>query len=140
MGGYRAILSNAGVGYAITNKITISGNEVGGTSPTNDVTLEVDEVDANGVITSLIVSGEPNSIFLEIFFKVLKKRKYHLDLPIIQNILTKRNLIVLKLFQKKRIINLVVKRSLNIETDLKNFLLKNTIDPDNSVKANNIIR
>ena len=70
----------------------------------------------------------------------LKKRKYHLDLPIIQNISTKRNLIILKLFQKKRIINLVVKRSLNIETDLKNFLLKNTIDPDNSVKANNTIR
>jgi hypothetical protein len=72
--------------------------------------------------------------------QVLKKRKYHLDLPIIQNILTKRNLIILKLFQKKRIINLVVKRSLNIETDLKNFLLENTIDPDNSVKANNTIR
>ena len=72
--------------------------------------------------------------------QVLKKRKYHLDLPIIQNISTKINLIILKLFQKKRIINLVVKRSLNIETDLKNFLLKNTIDPDNSVKANNTIR
>ena len=43
LGGYRAILSNAGVGYAITNKITISGGEVGGTSPTNDVILEVDE-------------------------------------------------------------------------------------------------
>ena len=72
--------------------------------------------------------------------QVLKKRKYNLDLPIIQNISTKRNLIILKLFQKKRIINLFVKRSLNIETDLKNFLLKNTIDPDNSVKANNTIR
>ena len=72
--------------------------------------------------------------------QVLKKRKYHLDLPIIQNISAKRNLIILKLFQKKRIINMVVKRSLNIETGLKSFLLKNAIDPDNSVKANNTIR
>ncbi len=70
LGGYRAILSNAGVGYAITNKITISGNEVGGTSPTNDVTLEVDEVDANGVITSLIVSGEPNDLTTNYYLKV----------------------------------------------------------------------
>ena len=70
LGGYRAILSNAGVGYAITNVITISGNEVGGTSPTNDVRLEVDEVDANGAITSLIVSGEPNDLTTTYYLKV----------------------------------------------------------------------
>ena len=70
LGGYRAILSNAGEGYAITNKITISGNEVGGTSPANDVILEVDEIDATGVITSLIVSGEPNDLTSKYYLKV----------------------------------------------------------------------
>ena len=70
LGGYRAILSNAGQGYAITNVITISGAEVGGTSPTNDVTLEVNEVDANGTITSLIVAGDPNDLTTDYYLKV----------------------------------------------------------------------
>jgi hypothetical protein len=70
LGGYRAILSTAGEGYAITNVITISGNEVGGTSTPNDVRLEVDAVDANGAITSLIVSGEPNDLTNTYYLKV----------------------------------------------------------------------
>jgi len=70
LGGYRAILSTAGEGYAITNVITISGNEVGGTTTPNDVRLEVDAVDANGAITSLIVSGEPNDLTNTYYLKV----------------------------------------------------------------------
>jgi hypothetical protein len=38
LGGYRVIISSGGTGFAIDNTITILGTEVGGTSPTNDVT------------------------------------------------------------------------------------------------------
>ena len=70
LGGYRAILSNPGVGYAVTNVITISGSEVGGTSPNNDITLEVDEIDVDGSIVSLIVSGDPNDLTTNYYLKV----------------------------------------------------------------------
>ena len=73
LGGYRAILSTAGTGYAITNVITISGNEVGGTSPNNDVTLEVNTVDAVGTITSLIVTGTPNDLTTDYYLKVINQ-------------------------------------------------------------------
>ena len=70
LGGYRAILSNAGVGYAITNKITISGAEIGGTAPENDATLEVNTISSTGAITSLIVSGDPADKVTQYFLKI----------------------------------------------------------------------
>ena len=56
-GGYNAIIVNNGSGFALTNTITISGTEVGGLSPANDVTLTVNSIDSNGAILSVIVSG-----------------------------------------------------------------------------------
>ena len=70
LGGYRAVISNPGEGYAVTNTITISGNEVGGTSPANDVTLVVNTIDSDGAITSLIVEGNPEDIIYNYYFKV----------------------------------------------------------------------
>ena len=70
LGGYRAILSTAGEGYAVDNVITISGTEVGGTTPNNDVTLKVNEIDADGSITSLIISGDPNDLTTDYYLKV----------------------------------------------------------------------
>ena len=70
LGGYRAIISTAGSGYAVTNIITVSGVEVGGTSPINDVTLEVNEIDADGAITSLIISGDPADILSYYYLKI----------------------------------------------------------------------
>ena len=70
LGGYRAVISNAGSGYAVTNTITISGNEVGGTSPANDVTLVVNTIDSNGAITSLIIEGDPEDTVYQYYFKV----------------------------------------------------------------------
>ena len=75
LGGYRVILSTAGAGYAIDNIITISGTELGGTSPLNDATLQVDEVDASGAITSLIVSGEPNDLTTDYYLKVISQNQ-----------------------------------------------------------------
>ena len=57
LGGYRAIITDAGSGFAINNTITISGAEVGGTSPTNDITLTVNTIGTNGEITSVICAG-----------------------------------------------------------------------------------
>ena len=70
LGGYRAIISSAGSGYAITNTITVSGAEVGGTSTPNDVTLIVDAIDDDGAITSLIISGDPADILSDYYLKI----------------------------------------------------------------------
>lgn len=71
LGGYRAIIDNAGSGFAINNIITISGAEVGGTSPTNDVTLTVNSIDTNGEITDIICSGTPAGTNTKYWLKVL---------------------------------------------------------------------
>jgi len=71
LGGYRAIISTAGSGYAVTNIITVSGAEVGGTSTPNDVTLQVNDVDEDGAITSLIISGNPNDLVSNYYLKII---------------------------------------------------------------------
>jgi hypothetical protein len=70
LGGYRAIIQNGGTGFAVTNQIAISGDLVGGTTPANDVTLEVNSVDEYGTITSLIISGTPAGIVRNYYFKI----------------------------------------------------------------------
>jgi hypothetical protein len=69
VGGYRAIIQDGGNGFAINNTITISGVEVGGTTPANDVTLTVNTVE-DGVITSVICAGtapgQPNQYYLKV--------------------------------------------------------------------------
>lgn len=59
VGGYSAIVSSPGEGYAVNNIITVPGTEVGGLSPENDVILTVDSIDAHGGITSVIRAGTP---------------------------------------------------------------------------------
>ena len=49
----------------------------------------------------------------------LKKRKYHLVLQIIRNILIEKHQLNLKQSQKKKILNLTVKRNSKIEKGLK---------------------
>tara|TARA_B100000900_G_C20557866_1_gene707567 strand:+ start:65 stop:1030 length:966 start_codon:yes stop_codon:yes gene_type:complete len=93
----------------------------------------------------LIVAGEPNSIFLEIFFKSLKIKKYKSPLLLIcsKRLLIKNmnkfrfrkkiNLInsadLNKLSLKKDVINLI-----DIKLDLKVSLKKNTITSQNYIK------
>lgn len=59
LGGYRVLIKNSGLGYAIDNVITISGAAIGGLTPTNDLILTVNSIDSTGQITSVIRSGTP---------------------------------------------------------------------------------
>jgi hypothetical protein len=71
VGGYRAIIQDGGEGFAINNTITISGLEVGGTTPANDITLTVNTVDASGVITSVICAGTAPGQSNQYYLKVI---------------------------------------------------------------------
>ncbi len=71
LGGYRAIITNPGSGFAIDNVITISGAEVGGTSPTNDITLTVNTINSTGQITDVICSGTVPGLSNQYYLKVL---------------------------------------------------------------------
>ena len=70
LGGYRALIIDPGVGYAIDNTITILGTSLGGTTPNNDLVMTVNSIDATGGITSVIRSGTPTGITTQYWFKV----------------------------------------------------------------------
>jgi len=71
LGGYRALVSTAGEGYAVTNTITILGTDVGGTSPANDLLLTVNTIDVNGGITDVICSGTVPGTAQQYYLKVI---------------------------------------------------------------------
>ena len=71
LGGYRAIITDQGAGYTISNLLTISGTVMGGTSPENDCTLYVSAVDSFGGITNVIVSGTPPISSTDYYVKVV---------------------------------------------------------------------
>ena len=54
---YSATVDAAGQNFQVNDTITILGTALGGTSPTNDLTLTVDAVDVNGAITTVSESG-----------------------------------------------------------------------------------
>ena len=56
---YNVTITNPGTGYANNDTITIRGNKVGGDYSTNDITLTVNSVDANGAITAINTAGTP---------------------------------------------------------------------------------
>jgi hypothetical protein len=71
VGGYSVIIENGGSGFAINNIITIPGTTVGGESPANDITLQVNGIDSDGAITSVIVTGTvPSSTENQYYLKV----------------------------------------------------------------------
>ena len=47
-------ITNAGSGYVIGNEVTFSGTQLGGTSPGNDLTVVVTNVDGSGGVTSVL--------------------------------------------------------------------------------------
>ena len=83
LGGYTALINNGGQGFTINNTITIPGNLIGGTSPTNDLILQVNQINAiipgdsdwaiplesNGIITSVNCQGDPNDIVESYYLK-----------------------------------------------------------------------
>jgi hypothetical protein len=50
---YQASVYTAGMGYQIGDTVIISGNKLGGETPTNDLTITVTGVDGSGRITSI---------------------------------------------------------------------------------------
>ena len=61
---YEATLVGAGTKFVIGNKITVTGNNLGGTVSTNDCTITVtDNVTATGAISAFTVSGTSISSF-----------------------------------------------------------------------------
>ena len=76
LGGYRAIIADGGSGFAINNVITISGTEVEGISPKNDIIITVSEVDTNGVITRVSPAGTPPNIELSYYLKVISATQF----------------------------------------------------------------
>ncbi len=76
LGGYVAIIDDGGSGFAINNVITISGTEVDGLSPKNDIIITVSEIDANGVITRVSPAGTPPDIELSYYLKVISATEF----------------------------------------------------------------
>jgi len=80
LGGYRAIVSNGGEGFAIDNTITILGTEVGGVSPANDITLTVNTINEEsapyGAITDVIAAGSVPSNPSQYYLKVVSPTQF----------------------------------------------------------------
>lgn len=75
LGGYSSYVIDAGTGYTVDNIITITGDQLGGTSPANDLTMTVNSVDANGGITSVIRSGIPAGAENKYYLKVVDENR-----------------------------------------------------------------
>ena len=87
LGGYRVSITNPGEGYTVTNTITISGTDLGGTSPANDLVMTVNTIDtitadpnneflpleSDGTILSVICAGSPNEIAEQYYLKVISQ-------------------------------------------------------------------
>jgi hypothetical protein len=54
---YTATFNNTGLGFLPTETITVSGDQLGGTTPANDLTITVDNVGGSGEITAYSESG-----------------------------------------------------------------------------------
>ncbi len=75
LGGYRAIITNPGVGYAVDNTITILGADIGGVTPTNNLVMTVASVDEDGGLVSVIRSGTPAGAVNDYYFKVVSENE-----------------------------------------------------------------
>jgi hypothetical protein len=71
LGGYSVTTHTAGSGFAYNNNITISGTNFGGTSPLNDVTINIANISSTGAITATIISGTPYELSAQYYLKVI---------------------------------------------------------------------
>lgn len=62
-GVYTGDVNSAGLGYSLSDTITILGTELGGTSPANDCLILVTDVGVNGEIFGIEVSGIPPIVY-----------------------------------------------------------------------------
>ena len=76
LGGYQAPVATAGTGYAVTNIITIPGTSLGGTTPANDLSLQVLSInESTGSILSTIASGTPTGATEQYYVKVYSENQ-----------------------------------------------------------------
>ena len=54
---YTVTFTNSGINFVPTETITVAGDQLGGATPANDLTITIDNVDANGTITSFTAVG-----------------------------------------------------------------------------------
>lgn len=73
LGGYTASIVSNGSGYALNNVITILGTDLGGTTPTNDLTLTVSAINSTGGVTSTIANGNPIGLENKYYLKVINQ-------------------------------------------------------------------
>ena len=71
LGGYFAYVIDGGEGYAVDNTILITGDNVGGTTPDNDLLIIVKEISDVGEITGVIKSGTPNGAEESYYMRVV---------------------------------------------------------------------
>ena len=76
LGGYRAIITSPGSGFAIGNFLKYSGTLVGGTSPLNDITLTVNTIGSDGELTSVICSGTVPYASSQYYLKVISTNQF----------------------------------------------------------------
>lgn len=78
LGGYRVIIADDASGYAINNTIEISGADMGGTSPANDLLLTVSAIGTFGEITGVICSGIAPGVQNEYYVKAISSNEFAL--------------------------------------------------------------
>lgn len=71
LGGYRALITDVGEGFAVSNTISIPGTAVAGTTPGNDITLTVNEIDVDGGIVDVICAGTVPEVTTQYYLKVI---------------------------------------------------------------------
>jgi len=57
-------IGDGGSGYVIGDTVTISGADLGGTTPANDLVLQVTAVSAGAATAVTYISGEPSAVYL----------------------------------------------------------------------------
>lgn len=77
-GGYRAVITNAGAGYAVDNELLINGASVGGVTGTNDLTLVVISIDTEGEILDVICRGDPADTTNSYYLKTISPTAFEL--------------------------------------------------------------
>ncbi len=75
LGGYRVIVSNGSSGYAVNNVLVIQGTEFGGSTPLNDLTMTVNEIDEYGSIIDVIVFGTVPNTSSKYYLRVISPNK-----------------------------------------------------------------
>jgi hypothetical protein len=75
IGGYSVIIVDGGSGYAVDNTIVILGEYLGGVTGVNDLTMTVNSIDSNGVITNVIRAGTPAGPVNQYYLKVISNNQ-----------------------------------------------------------------